>query len=52
MGLTADLAVLFALTTVRPAVSMLRWLNRALSRTKHIWYSEHGTYYQFEIILE
>ena len=23
-----------------------------LSRTKHIWYSEHGTYYQFEFILE
>ena len=23
-----------------------------VSRTKHIWYSEHGTYYQFEIILE
>ena len=23
-----------------------------VSRTKHVWYSEHGTYYQFEIILE
>ena len=23
-----------------------------LSRTKHVWYSEHGTYYRFEIILE
>ena len=23
-----------------------------LSRTKHVWYSEHGTYYQFEFILE
>ena len=23
----------------------------AVSRTKHVWYSEHGTYYQFEIIL-
>ena len=26
--------------------------QRALSRTKHVWYSEHGTYYQFEFILE
>ena len=24
----------------------------ALSRTKHVWYSDHGTYYQFEFILE
>ena len=24
----------------------------AVSRTKHIWYSEHGTYYRFEFILE
>ena len=24
----------------------------AVSRTKHIWYSEHGTYYQFKFILE
>ena len=24
----------------------------ALSRTKHVWYSEHGTYYRFEFILE
>ena len=24
----------------------------ALSCTKHVWYSEHGTYYQFEFILE
>ena len=24
----------------------------AVSHTKHIWYSEHGTYCQFEIILE
>ena len=23
-----------------------------LSRTKHVWYSEHGMYCQFEIILE
>ena len=23
-----------------------------LSRTKHVWYSEHGTYYRFKIILE
>ena len=23
-----------------------------LSRTKHVWYSEHGTYYRFEFILE
>ena len=23
-----------------------------MSCTKHVWYSEHGTYYQFEIILE
>ena len=27
-------------------------IRRAVSRTKHIWYSEHGTYYGFEIILE
>ena len=24
----------------------------SVSHTKHIWYSEHGTYCQFEIILE
>ena len=24
----------------------------AMSRTKHVWYSEHGMYCQFEIILE
>ena len=24
----------------------------AMSRTKHVWYSEHGTYYRFEFILE
>ena len=23
-----------------------------MSRTKHIWYSEHGTYYRFKFILE
>ena len=23
-----------------------------LSCTKHVWYSEHGTYYRFEFILE
>ena len=23
-----------------------------VSRTKHVWYSEHGTYYRFEFILE
>ena len=23
-----------------------------VSSTKHVWYSEHGMYYQFEIILE
>ena len=23
-----------------------------MSRTKHVWYSEHGTYHQFKIILE
>ena len=23
-----------------------------LSRTKHVWYSEHGTYYRFKFILE
>ena len=23
-----------------------------VSRTKHVWYGEHGTYYQFEFILE
>ena len=27
-----------------------RWWS--LSRTKHVWYSEHGTYYRFEFILE
>ena len=26
--------------------------ERAVSRTKHIWYSEHGTYYRFKFILE
>ena len=26
--------------------------RHAMSRTKHIWYSEHGTYYRFEFILE
>ena len=25
---------------------------RPVSRTKHVWYSEHGTYYRFEFILE
>ena len=24
----------------------------ALSHTKHVWYSEHGTYYRFKFILE
>ena len=28
------------------------WLHSTVSRTKHVWYSEHGTYYQFEFILE
>ena len=23
-----------------------------VSRTKHVWYSEHGTYYRFDFILE
>ena len=23
-----------------------------VSHTKHIWYSEHGTYYRFKLILE
>ena len=23
-----------------------------VSHTKHVWYSEHGTYYQFKFILE
>ena len=27
-------------------------INAAVSRTKHVWYSEHGTYYRFEFILE
>ena len=27
-------------------------LNEAVSHTKHVWYSEHGTYYRFEFILE
>ena len=27
-------------------------LQCALSRTKHVWYSEHGTYCRFKIILE
>ena len=26
--------------------------TQALSRTKHVWYSEHGMYCRFEIILE
>ena len=32
--------------------STVGWLQEAMSCTKHVWYSEHGTYYQFEIILE
>ena len=27
-------------------------VTNALSCTKHVWYSEHGTYYRFEFILE
>ena len=27
-------------------------MTHPLSRTKHVWYSEHGTYYRFEFILE
>ena len=27
------------------------WLM-VVSHTKHVWYSEHGTYYQFKFILE
>ena len=27
-------------------------LKEAVSRTKHVWYSEHGTYYRFKFILE
>ena len=30
---------------------MLTGVN-TVSRTKHVWYSEHGTYYRFEFILE
>ena len=26
--------------------------SQALSHTKHVWYSEHGTYYRFKFILE
>ena len=26
--------------------------REAVSCTKHVWYSEHGTYYRFEFILE
>ena len=26
--------------------------NLPVSHTKHVWYSEHGMYCQFEIILE
>ena len=26
--------------------------ERAVSHTKHVWYSEHGTYYRFKFILE
>ena len=26
--------------------------EHAVSHTKHVWYSEHGTYYRFEFILE
>ena len=29
--------------------SLMHW---EMSHTKHVWYSEHGTYHQFEIILE
>ena len=27
-------------------------MGNPLSCTKHVWYSEHGTYHQFKIILE
>ena len=33
-------------------LSFLWWCPLPLSRTKHVWYSEHGTYCQFKIILE
>ena len=45
-------------TDVKGEVRQLRKLMEAnekalpLSRTKHVWYSEHGMYCQFEIILE
>ena len=32
--------------------SLWHWPQALLSRTKHVWYSEHGMYCWFEIILE
>ena len=45
------------LVQVQPSTREQSWLCvqycwQTLSRTKHVWYSEHGMYCQFEIILE
>ena len=39
----------FELETTRWSTGLYIW---TVSRTKHVWYSEHGTYYRFEFILE
>ena len=46
-------AVVVGLPGLVPALVVgLPGLVLVLSRTKHVWYSEHGTYYRFEFILE
>ena len=37
---------------LRQTVTMEREVQIPVSRTKHVWYSEHGMYCRFEIILE
>ena len=42
--------------SIRLSGAVSQWsadvMEHVLSRTKHVWYSEHGMYCQFEIILE
>ena len=33
-------------------IHVISAVDQLVSCTKHVWYSEHGMYYQFEIILE
>ena len=39
-------------TTLLREIPRSIFLDQPVSCTKHVWYSEHGTYHQFEIILE